>query len=222
MRLEAVLFDLDGTLIDSARDIAEALNRVLADEGLRTVSLDETRAMIGDGARVLIERGLARAGGDPGRAAALLPRLLAEYERQGALHTRPYPGVVETIEALRARGLRLAIVTNKPEAATHAALAELALAPLFEAVVGGDTLPQRKPDPAPVREALRRLGIGPERALMVGDNHHDVHAGQGAGLPVIAVTYGYAHGRPEDFGAQGLVDRFEDLVAAIEALPDPS
>jgi phosphoglycolate phosphatase len=218
MRFEAVLFDLDGTLIDSARDLMEALNRLLAEEGLRAVDLDETRAMIGDGARVLLERALTRTGADPGRAGALLPRLLAEYERQGTRHTRPYPGVVETLQALRAAGLRLAVVTNKPEAATHAVLADLALAPLFEAVVGGDTLPQRKPDPAPVREALARLGLAPERAAMVGDNHHDVQAGQAAGLPVIAVTYGYAHGAPETFGARRLIARFDELPAALAAL----
>ncbi|HYF53499.1 MAG TPA: phosphoglycolate phosphatase [Salinarimonas sp.] len=218
MRFDAVLLDLDGTLVDSARDLMEALNRVLAGQGLRRVDLDETRSMIGDGARVLLERALARTGSDPARAGELLPVLLDHYGRQATTHTRPYPGVPETLAALRARGLKLAVVTNKPEAATHAVLGDLALAPLLDAVVGGDTLPRRKPDPAPVREALRRLGVAPGRAAMVGDNHHDVRAGQAAGLPVIAVTYGYAHGRPEDFGAERLIARFDDLPAALAAL----
>jgi phosphoglycolate phosphatase len=148
-RFDAVLLDLDGTLIDSARDLTEALNRLLAEQGLRAVDLDETRAMIGDGARVLLERALARTGGDAGTASDLLPRFLEIYGADASRHTRPYPGVVETLDGLKAAGLRLAVVTNKPEAATRSILADLALDRFMEAVVGGDTLPQRKPHPAP-------------------------------------------------------------------------
>ena len=169
MRFEAVLLDLDGTLVDSARDLMEALNRVLAGQGLRRVDLDETRSMIGDGARVLLERALVRTGSDPARAGELLPVLLDHYGRQATTHTRPYPGVPETLAALRARGLKLAVVTNKPEAATHAVLGDLALAPLLDAVVGGDTLPRRKPDPAPVL-----LGCGLFAAAFFSDKSgHD-------------------------------------------------
>ncbi|KAA2237467.1 phosphoglycolate phosphatase [Salinarimonas soli] len=216
-RFDAVLLDLDGTLIDSARDLMEALNRLLAEQGLRAVDLDETRAMIGDGARVLVERALARTGGAPDDAARLMPRFLAIYEADASRHTRPYPGVVETLERLKAAGLRLAVVTNKPEAATRAILEALALDRFMDAVVGGDTLAQRKPDPAPLREALRRLGIEAGRAAMVGDNHHDVEAGHAAGLPVVAVSYGYAHGAPGEFGAERLIDRFPDLPDALNS-----
>ncbi len=213
--LDAVLFDLDGTLVDSARDLMDAVNAVLAEEGLRAVDLDETRAMIGDGARVLLERALARTGGDPGAAPGLLPRLLALYEAGASRHTRPYPGVVETLEALRAAGLRLAVVTNKPERAARLVLADMGLDRYFEAVIGGDTLPRRKPDPAPVHEALRRLGVAPDRAAMVGDNHHDVEAGRAAGLRVVAVSYGYAHRPPAELGADRLIDAFAELPAAL-------
>jgi phosphoglycolate phosphatase len=216
-RFDAVLLDLDGTLIDSARDLMEAMNATLAEQGLRNVDLDETRAMIGDGARVLLERALGRTGGDAGQAADLLPRFLEIYEAQASRHTRPYRGVVETLELLKAAGLRLAVVTNKPEAATRSILADLALDRFMEAVVGGDTLPQRKPHPAPLLEALTRLGVTPERAVMVGDNHHDVEAGHAAGLPVVAVAYGYAHGAPEAFGAERLIARFDELPDALNS-----
>jgi phosphoglycolate phosphatase len=216
-RFDAVLLDLDGTLIDSARDLMETLNATLAEQGLRRVDIDETRAMIGDGARVLLERALSRTGGDASAAAGLLPRFLAIYGADASRHTRPYPGVVETLDGLKAAGLRLAVVTNKPEAATHAILRDLALDRFMDAVVGGDTLPQRKPHPAPLLEALSRLRVTPERAVMVGDNHHDVDAGHAAGLPVVAVAYGYAHGAPDAFGAERLIARFEELPDALSS-----
>ncbi len=217
-RLEAVLLDLDGTLVDSAEDLRDALNAVLDREGLRAVSGEEVRAMIGDGVPKLVERGLAKTGGDPGRARDLVPGFLAIYEPRASRKTRAYPGVLETLQALKAAGLRLAVVTNKPEAATIAILDALGLAPLIDAVVGGDTLPERKPDPAPVIAALHRLGGEARAAVMVGDNHHDVQAAHGAGLKAVLVSYGYAHGAPHALGADSVIDAFADLPAALEAL----
>ena len=216
--IDAILLDLDGTLVDSARDLQEALNRLLAEEGLRSLSLPEVQGMIGDGVRKLVERALAATGGDPARADAVLPRYLALYERAASRHTEVYPGVLDTLRVLRGEGLRLAVVTNKPEAATWIVLKALGLDAVLDAVVGGDTLPQRKPDPAPLHEALRRLGVGPDRAVMVGDNHHDVNAARAAGVRAVIVGYGYAHGTPGSFGADRLIDAFPDLLAALRAL----
>ena len=125
MSLKAVLCDLDGTLVDSAEDIRCALNELLAGCGRDPVGSDEIKAMIGDGVGKLIERALAARGGDPGEAPRLVPRFLALYEPNAARSTRPYPGVRETLQALRSRGLRVAVVTNKPEAATREILASL-------------------------------------------------------------------------------------------------
>lgn len=216
--LEAVLLDLDGTLVDSAEDLREALNEVLAEEGLRPVAPEEVTAMIGDGVLKLVERGLARTGGPTERAGALLPRFLALYTPRASRKTRPYPDVVETLAALRASGVGLAVVTNKPEAATAEILDALGLARLVDAVVGGDTLAHRKPHPAPVTEALRRLGAEPGRAVMVGDNRHDVESAHAAGLEAVLVSYGYAHGAPHELGADLVVDRFADLPEAFGRL----
>ncbi|MFE1599912.1 phosphoglycolate phosphatase [Methylobacterium sp. ID0610] len=218
-RFDAVLLDLDGTLVDSVRDLMDALNAVLRDEGLPPVDPAQTRAMVGDGARKLIERALQAMGGNPARAPDLLPRFLAHYEPIASRHTRPYPGVVETLRSLTGAGFALAVVTNKPAQATRLVLDGLDLSPLIAVVVGGDTLEQRKPDPAPVRAALRQLGATADRAVMVGDNHHDVEAARAAGVAAIAVSYGYAHRPVHDLGADAVIDDFRDLPAALRALP---
>jgi phosphoglycolate phosphatase len=216
--LRAVLFDLDGTLVDSAEDLREALNEVLAREGLRAIEAPEVPPMVGDGALKLVERGLARAGGDPARARELLPRFLSAYEPRAACKTRPYPGVVETLRALRARGPRLGVVTNKPEVASRAILDALGLAPFLEVVIGGDTLTQRKPSPEPVIAALRELGVEPRSAVMVGDNRHDVEAARAAGVKTVLVSYGYAHGAPHALGADRVIDGFPDLLSTLPDL----
>ncbi|WP_043749857.1 phosphoglycolate phosphatase [Methylobacterium nodulans] len=214
-RTDAVLLDLDGTLVDSLRDLTEALNAVLTGEGLPSVSLAQTRAMVGDGAGKLVERALQATGGDPARAHELVPRFLTLYEPIASRHTRPYPGVVETLGSLSEAGFALAVVTNKPVRATRIVLDGLGLAPFIGAVIGGDTLAQRKPDPAPLRAALRQLRVPPGRAVMVGDNHHDVEAARAAGVAAIAVSYGYAHRPPHDLGADAVIDDFAELPAAL-------
>jgi phosphoglycolate phosphatase len=216
MSLKAVLCDLDGTLVDSAEDIRAALNQLLAADGRDPVGAAEIKTMIGDGVGKLIERALAARGGDPADAPGLTPRFLALYEPNAARSTRPYPGVPETLRALKARGLRIAVVTNKPERATREILASLDLAPLIEVVVGGDTAPERKPHPAPVLVALERLAVAPTEAVMVGDNHHDVSAARAAGVRAIAVTYGYSHVPHAELGAERLIATFPELLAALE------
>ncbi|AWM87873.1 phosphoglycolate phosphatase [Microvirga sp. 17 mud 1-3] len=215
--LKAIIFDLDGTLVDSARDLQNATNVLLAEQGLRNVSLDEVKAMVGDGVVKLVERALTATGGDLSRLSALAARFLEIYEADAARYTEAYPGVPETLEGLRDRGLVLAVVTNKPYAATMDILQTLGLHRFFGAVVGGDTLPERKPHPAPLLAALERLGVTPEAALMVGDNYHDVQAARAAGTRAVAVTYGYSHKPHAELGADRLIDTMPELLPVVES-----
>ena len=216
MAIKAVLFDLDGTLVDSAHDLTHALNRLLAEQGLGALSVEEVKGMIGDGAGMLVERGLAAKGGDPAEAPALVPRFLELYEGNAARLTRPYPGVEEMLRALGERGMPLAVVTNKPYAASCEILEALDLVRFFATVVGGDSRPERKPHPAPLLWAAERLGISPGEALMVGDNHHDVSAARAAGMTAVAVTWGYSHVPHEELGADRLISSFDELLPFLE------
>jgi phosphoglycolate phosphatase len=216
VRLKAILFDLDGTLVDSAADLRDALNALLAEEGLAPLDLQAVKDMVGDGVARLVERGLTARGAGLDRLPARVARFMELYEPNAARLTRPYPQVAETLESIRKRGLRLAVVTNKPHAATMRILEALDLAGFFDAVVGGDTLSRRKPDPAPLLHAMRALDAAPAATLMVGDNHHDVAAARAAGIPVAVVAYGYG-GRPAaELGA----DRVLDSFAALRRLVD--
>jgi phosphoglycolate phosphatase len=214
--LRAIIFDLDGTLVDSARGLQDATNALLAEEGLRAVSLDEIKAMVGDGAAKLVERAIATTGGDTSRLPALVSRFLTIYEANASCHTEVYPSVAATLERLKHRGLLLAVVTNKPYGATADILDSLGLRGFFSVVVGGDTLPERKPHPAPILAALDRLGVGPEAALMVGDNYHDVQAARAAGVRAFAVTYGYSHKPHAELGADRLIDVMSELLPLVE------
>lgn len=222
--IKAVVFDLDGTLIDSAEDLCAALNRMLAEQGLRPLALAEMVPMIGDGAAKLVERALAAAGGG-GSGGGLVPpeltrRFLAHYEPHAAERTRPIPGAAEALAALAAEGFALAICTNKPEQATRSILAALDLERYFAAVIGGDSVPGRpKPDPAMVLAAIDRLGVAPHEAVMVGDAPNDVLAARAAGLPVLLRRGGYTSVPAEELGADAVFEDFADLAAAIEALP---
>jgi phosphoglycolate phosphatase len=168
--------------------------------------------MIGDGAAKLVERAVSATGGDLSRLPALVARFLEIYEANASRHTEAYPGVEQTLAGLRGLGLPLAVVTNKPYAATIGILEALGLRAYFEAVVGGDTLPERKPHPAPIRAALERLGTAPDAALMVGDNYHDVQAARAAGVRAFAVTYGYSHKPHAELGADRLIDDMSELL----------
>ncbi|MBZ6075813.1 phosphoglycolate phosphatase [Microvirga puerhi] len=214
--VKAILFDLDGTLVDSARDLQSATNALLAGEGLREISLGETKAMVGDGVTKLVERALLATGGDVTRLAALTRRFLEIYEANPARHTRSYPGVQGVLEDLHRCGLRLGVVTNKPLVATMDILKALGLADFFGVVVAGDVLAERKPHPAPLLHALERLDISPGEALMVGDNYHDVQAARAAGMRIIAVTYGYSHKPHSDLGADALIATMPDLLAILK------
>jgi phosphoglycolate phosphatase len=215
-----ILCDLDGTLVDSAGDLAAALNRLLAAEGRRSLAQAEIRGLIGDGTRVLVARGFAATGAalEPAQLDALLDRFIADYSSHAIDTTRPYPGVVETLARLRDAGSVLGICTNKPEAPTRMMLDALGLSHFFAGISAGDSCATRKPDPDHVRDALARIGADPARTAMVGDSEHDVHAARAAGLATIAVTYGYAREPYETMGATRLIDRFSELPDALAAI----
>ncbi|MDK9722239.1 MAG: phosphoglycolate phosphatase [Rhodospirillales bacterium] len=220
MRHKSILFDLDGTLIDSLPDLAHALNRLLADKGLAPLELAAVRLMVGDGARKLVERAFAAAGNpQPHDIEQQHARFLELYEEGPAQRTAIYPGVVETLTELKSLGLKLGLVTNKPQAATEMILDSLRLSPLFDAVVGARAGLALKPDPAPLRQALEDMGAQSGQALMVGDNANDVQAAKALCIPVVAVTYGYSRIDPAHLGADILIERFSDLTTALRWFP---
>jgi phosphoglycolate phosphatase len=218
----AVLVDLDGTLVDTAPDIVEAVNRMLLDRDAPPLPFDTIRGFIGNGVPTLIRRVLqeSRAAGldanlDEQLALALFQR---HYRDSNGRIGQVFPGVREGLQALRQAGYRLGCVTNKPEAATAALLDIHALAPWFEVVVAGDTLAQMKPDPAPLLHACRALHASPERCVLVGDSAVDVAAARAARTPVYIVRYGYpGAGGHEAMQCDGVIDSLEDLPAVLDA-----
>jgi len=190
----AIIFDLDGTLIDSAADIAAAANSVLGEAGASPLPEHAVLRMVGGGAAKLLERAYAKANLPLENPEAVLDRFLIHYHTGRKTRTRPYPGVTGLLRRLRRAGHPLAICTNKPGAATRKILAKLGWTGIFDVVLAGDDLPVKKPDPAHVTVALRMMGATPRNALFVGDTHVDVAAAKAAGLPVAVLTHGYAHG----------------------------
>lgn len=211
-----VIFDLDGTLIDSAPDIHATANLVLADEGLPGLDLATVRGFVGRGVPHLVDRLLEAHGiSDPDRAARMIGNLVARYEDAVSL-TVPYPAVVDTLERLRARGDILGICTNKPLAPAMAVLRHLRLHGYFDAVIGGDCGLPRKPDPAPLLETLSRLGGG--RAAYVGDSEVDAETAQAAELPFLLFTEGYRHAAPDTLPHRGLFSDFRVLPDLLDRL----
>jgi phosphoglycolate phosphatase len=213
-----LVFDLDGTLIDSAPDLRAALNEMLRERGRAPLSLAQVRQMIGDGAAALVARALAASGADPAEAVPALRRFLQLYEADAVRLTRPYPGVTETLTALRRRGYRTAICTNKPQHATHTVLEGLGLLALFDGIAGGDRFAVKKPDPGHLLGLIGALGGAPDRAAMIGDGENDAAAAHGAGVPLVLMRYGYARVDPAALAADALLDRFDDLPAALDRL----
>lgn len=218
-QVRALLFDLDGTLVDSAPDMAVAVDRMLADRGHPPAGEEQVRDWVGNGGRLLVMRALT---GDPEGAPpeaetqAALAAFLAYYGERLCVHSRLYPGVREALDRLRTDGYRLACVTNKPEALSRRLLDDLGLGEHFPVVVGGDTLATRKPDAAPLAHAMAALGVSPAETLMVGDSRADVEAGRNAGTGVIGVPYGYSQGVSiEDLGPDAVVTNLLELHALV-------
>src|SRR5579863_8856274 len=202
------VFDLDGTLVDSVPDLAAALNVVLGERGYAPLAQTEVAPMVGDGVPTLVARAFAARGGDAAEAAGALPRYTRIYEANATVLTRPYPGVRETLEALRGRGYRTALCTNKPQQATIAVLDGLDLAALFDGIAGGDRYPVRKPNPGHLLGLISELGGSAGRTVMIGDSENDAAVAHAARVPVILMRYGYARAAPESLGAAAILDHF--------------
>lgn len=217
---EALVFDLDGTLVDSAPDLTRAVNVLLAEQGRPPVTQAQVRNFVGDGAAILVQRTFAATGPelDPEALTPAVQRFLQIYEGLPVDPACLYPGVAETLAALHRQGCRLGLCTNKPERITLDILVRLGLRPLFGAVAGGDTLPVRKPDGRHLAWVVEQLGVPLDRAVMVGDNRNDVLAARSAGIPVIAVSYGYPRMPVAELGADRIIDRMDELPHALRSL----
>ncbi|WP_027858138.1 phosphoglycolate phosphatase [Marinobacterium jannaschii] len=214
-----VLFDLDGTLVDSVPDLARAIDRMLQALGQAPAGIERVRHWVGNGAQVLVKRALAGQHdvGDIELPAALFERgyalFLDYYGEATADQSELYPGVIECLDGLKARGITMAVVTNKPIAFTRTMLDGFGLTPYFAVVLGGDSLPTRKPDPQMLLAAMAECGATAAQSLMVGDSLNDVGAGRNAGCAVACVPYGYNHGQPiADARPDLIVERLDQLL----------
>ena len=220
MPFDALVFDLDGTLVDTAPDLQAHVNSVLEELGRPGLGLNEVRLLVGDGARTLLRRGLEATGGVPPEVDldVLYGRFLERYTARPADKSTVHRDVIEVLHGLRKRGLRLGVCTNKAQAPTDRLLAALGLDRFFEAIVGGDAVPAKKPDPGHLRAVLERLGASPARSVMVGDSAHDLQAARTLGVPCVLVSFGYTPVPARALGAEWVIDRFADLPAALASL----
>lgn len=216
----AVIFDLDGTLVDTAPDLMRATNFVLTGMGRRALAMDEVRAFVGHGARALLTRGLAATGGLPDAYDVEADyRLFVEfYSANIAEDSAPFPGLIPLLDRLKDEGYGLGVCTNKLEGLSVQLLAALDLTKYFGSVVGPDTLGIAKPDPKPFYEAVSRLELDSPRALMVGDSETDILTARNAGVPVIAVPFGYTPRPVAEFGPDRLISHFDEAYDAIQEL----
>jgi phosphoglycolate phosphatase len=214
---DALIFDLDGTLIDSAPDVRASINRVLTGMERRELTLKETKDMVGWGGRVLAEKALAKTGaaGTEADIDRTLEGFLATYAQHPADHSAVYPGVVAALDGFQAAGVRMGLCTNKPTATTPPVLEALGLAHYFDVVLCGDAVPHKKPDGRHVLLAVEQLGATLGTAAMVGDSESDITAANNAGVRSVAVTFGYAHVPCDQLGADALIDHFDDLAQAL-------
>jgi len=207
--IDLIIFDLDGTLIDSLPDLADATNHMLAALGRPRIDQDAVRRLVGQGARRLVERALAGAAQEEVEQGLAL--FLDYNHRHIADRTVLYPGVGETLDALKGRGMRLAIISNKNVALCREVVSALGIDRYFEEILGADSLPFRKPSPEPVLKLLADFGVDPERAALVGDSINDIAAGRGAGVPTVGCTWGY--GDPVELkDADYRIDEFAELL----------
>lgn len=219
---KAVLFDLDGTLIDSAPDIHTALNETLASYGEPPFTLEAVTGMVGRGVPMLIERAYSALGKgiDPASRDKAVERFLAIYEPRSTELTTLTAGASEATRVLREQGVRLGVVTNKPEVATREILAHFGLLDLLDVIVGGDAGPPKKPEPGLLFLACERLELPVDDVVFVGDSENDVDAARAAGMRVVAVRGGYTSRAPETLGATALVDRLDALPVLLASLQD--
>ncbi|MBI0476638.1 HAD family hydrolase [Sphingomonas sp. MA1305] len=218
---DIVGFDLDGTLLDTSGDLTAAVNHALASIDRPTLTVAQVTPMIGGGARHMLAQGMAATGGcDEATLDVLHRRLLAYYESHIAVLTAPYPGCLDALDSLAARGTTLAVVTNKLEGLARQVLDQLGLTDWFACIIGGDTMGpgNAKPSPIPIEEMLRRCGGG--RAAFVGDSRFDVAAAQAAGLPAIACSFGFLMEPVETLGAEAVINGYDELLPTLERLAE--
>ncbi len=215
-----LIFDLDGTLVDTAPDLISALNSVLGQEGFRTLSLEEGKTMIGAGARALLDQGLAAAGAHQttGEIDRLFNDFLSRYTAHVADQSRPFPGAINAVERFAADGWQLAVCTNKPESVSRLLLTHLGLIDQFAAVGGGDSFGVKKPNPSHLLETISAAGGDPAMAVMVGDSETDIVTARAAKVPVIAVDFGYTIDPVSTFAPDRIISHFDELYDAVGAL----
>lgn len=215
-----IAFDLDGTLVETAPDLIGALNLMLVERGLPAVPLSSARHLVGYGARAMLEHGFDEAGAayDAGDMPLLVERFVELYRDRIAVESHAFEGVEAALDVLAGQGARLVVCTNKRTDLSLELLEKLGLLHRFAAVVGPDAVSRRKPDPAHLIEAIRKGGGDPARAVMVGDSMNDAVPAQAAGVPFIAVTFGYTETPPAEFGADAVIDRFDQLPKAVAEL----
>lgn len=216
----AIIWDLDGTLIDSAADLAQALNTLLREHGYAGLDEDHVRTMIGDGVQKLIERGFKAAGVAMGgiRLQDVMARFMLIYSLCATNKTRLYPGVRPVLEDFSDAGVRQGICTNKPESITKQILSTFSIAGHFDVVVGGDTMAAKKPDPLPLQSCLAALNVMPRDSMLIGDSGVDVATARAVHMPVGIVITGYAREPVTTLGADFLIDSLSSLPASIAGL----
>ncbi len=219
MALSAVIFDLDGTLVDTAPDLHAATNHVLATLKRPPITMEQVRAFVGHGARTLIARGCEATGAavDQRTIETLYQEFILYYAANIAANSRPYPGVITLIEQCRDRGLALGVCTNKLESLSNQLLTALDMRKYFAAVVGPDTIGVSKPDPSPYFETLSRLGRDAASSLMIGDSETDIRTGQNAKVPVIAVSFGYTSRPVATFNPTHVIDHYDEAWPILQS-----
>jgi len=214
--VKAVIFDLDGTLLDSAPDIHACANAMLADFGYQPLPLDQVTSFIGNGVPTLVRRVLAAVDAtDRVDHPKALANLLDKYAKSDRALVTPYPSVVETLDSLKARGIPMGICTNRPKALTEDLLTQLGMAPYFSAIVGGDSLPAPKPDPGPLKQCLDLIGATLDETLFVGDSETDEKTAAALGMRFALFTGGYRKKPVQDFEADLVLNSFADLETAV-------
>jgi phosphoglycolate phosphatase len=214
----AVIFDLDGTLIDSAPDIASALNEVLGRRDLPPFELERVKEMIGGGIPLLIRRALEAHGVQAHDIEPLVTDMVSVYATRATALTVPYEGAREVLDMLKAAEIPMAICTNKSQAITEIILRDMRLASYFDAVVGAEPGRPRKPDPAPLALILRDFGVSAADAVMIGDSGADAGAAKAAGVPLVLASFGYCHSPLESFAPDAIIDGFAELPRALQSL----
>ena len=218
MTSKTVVFDLDGTLIDTAPDLILATNHVLVGAGYQPVSPDFVLPYISYGSRVMIAEGIKHQGGEiqEDRIDEMFAALIAFYGANIAIESRPYPGLIEVLNSLRSRGIIIAICTNKREDMARQLMSELGLTSYFKAITGRDTFPVCKPDPEHLLGAIRLAGGEPKRSVMVGDSTIDYETAKAAAIPIIGVTFGYTDIPVAELDCDATISHFEDFLTALD------